>query len=183
MSRFIPVLVGLLTALTASTPLHAQNASLEPPHVSNITQQQEMLKQDVALQLAPVKSRQDLEQHLRSSGSASPLAALSESGKRRFIASLKFNDSGITSFSYGDLQAELNASQIYQVMSLFGAQHTVAMMRNVRIQDAVDEQIMRPLGGPPGPVCPSQPCEYEGYECAKKATCSYNINTICMRNC
>ncbi len=183
MGRFTTVLVGLLAVLAASTSLHAQNASVESTHVNGAAQQQEMLQQDVALQLASIKSRQDLEQYLRNSGSASPLAALSESGKRRFIASLKFNESGITSFSYGDLQTELNASQIYQVMSLFGAQHTVAMMRNVRIQNAVDEQIMRPLGGPLGPVCPSQPCDYEGYECAKKATCSYNINTICMRNC
>lgn len=142
-----------------------------------------MLQQDVALNLASIKSSSDLEEHLRTAGRSSPIAALSGPAQRRFISSLKFNERGITSFSYDDLQSELTASQIYQVMSLFGAQHTVAMMRNVRVQDGVDEQIMRPLLDPAGPLCPSQPCDYDSYECVKKATFAHNINTICMRNC
>ena len=174
---------ALVATVAIALPLHAQTVSNSPPPLNQLIHQQDMLQQDVALKLAPVKSAADLERHLRTAGAQSPLAPLSAGAKRRFISSLRFNESGITSFGYGDLQAELTASQIYQVMSLFGAQHTVAMMRNIRTKDAIDEQIMRPLGGPPGPVCPSQPCDYESYECIKTATCSYNINTICMRNC
>ena len=181
--KYLTMLLAFVATVALSAPLNAQTSSPDVAPVNQLIRQQEMLQQDVALKLAPIKSTADLERHLRVAGSSSPLAPLSAAGKRRFLASLKFNETGLTSFGYGDLQAELTASQIYQVMSLFGAQHTVSMMRNIRTQDAVDEQIMRPLGGPPGPVCPSQPCDYESYECAKKATCSYNINTICMRNC
>lgn len=177
------VIAALLTTVSVGMPLQAQNKEDPQTRLDQVIREQEMLNQDVSLRLAPIKSNAALEQHLRKAGASSPIAALSGPAKRRFISSLKFNERGITSFSYGDLQSELTASQIYQIMSLFGAQHTVALMRNVRVQDAVDEQIMRPLVDPPGPTCPSQPCDYESYECIKTATCSYNINTICMRNC
>lgn len=168
------IFVGTLLAEDQSTP----NAD-----VGKIVRQQAMLDQDIALELAPIKSSAELQQHMMSAGMNSPLSWLSTPARKRFIASLRFNEKGITSFKYEDLQAELTASQIYQVLSLFGAQHTVAMMRNARVESPIDEQIMKPLTDPSDVLCPSQPCDYEGYECAKKATCATNINTICMRNC
>lgn len=175
--------VTLLVSMIFVGTLLAEDHATPNADVSQLIRQQALLDQDIALELAPIKSSVELQQHIRSLGKNSPLSWLSTPARKRFIGSLRFNEKGITSFKYEDLQAELTASQIYQVLSLFGAQHTVAMMRNARVESPVDEQIMEPLMGPSGPLCPSQPCDYDGYECAKKATCATNINTICMRNC
>lgn len=66
------------------------------------------------LLLAPVKSQFELGAYLQSA-KASPLDWLSPAAKRRFLASLTFNETGLTGFDYSDLRAELTVTQIHRV--------------------------------------------------------------------
>ncbi len=72
---------------------------------------------------AMISSAGDLNKYLQSATrSASPLGALSPNGRGRFLASLSFNQRGLTGFRYDDLQAELTPTQIYQIFkSVWGA--------------------------------------------------------------
>jgi hypothetical protein len=175
MQKFALMISTMLMTLMFAAPMHAQDAS-------QLLREQALMDQDIALALAPVRSQVQLQQHLQTNGRNSPLAALTPAAQKRFLASLRFNEKGITSFSYDDLQAELTASQIYQVLSLFGAQHTTAFMRNARVVTPMDQALLQPLGTT-GPLCPSQPCDYDQYECEKKGTCAAAFNKICTRNC
>jgi hypothetical protein len=94
----------------------------------------------------PIRSRADLDRYRAATASSgSPLDALSPAGRRRFLASLRFNRSGITGFSYADLQSELTASQIYDVLKLFGAEKDVAIIPHVRVETPRDRQVMEML--------------------------------------
>lgn len=175
MQKFALVISTILMTLFVAAPMHAQDAS-------QLLREQALMDQDIALALAPIRSQVQLQQHLQANGANSPLATLTPAAKKRFLTSLRFNEKGITSFSYDDLQAELTASQIYQVLSLFGAQHTVSLMRNARVVTPTDQALLQPLGTS-GPLCPSQACDYDQYECEKQGTCAAAFNKICTRNC
>lgn len=174
MQKFALMISAMLMTLFAA-PMHAQDAS-------QLLREQALMDQDIALALAPIRSQVQLQRHLQTNGRNSPIATLTPAAQKRFLASLRFNEKGITSFSYDDLQAELTASQIYQVLSLFGAQHTTSFMRNARVVTPTDQALLQPLGTT-GPLCPSQPCDYDQYECEKQGTCAAAFNKICTRNC
>lgn len=179
--RFGASLLTLLLAATFSVGASGPATTQVKPEQVDAHVTQRVIDQDVALAMAPIKSRRQLEAHLQAAKStASPLLALEPAARKRFLDSITFNDKGITGFSYTELQSRLTASQVYKILSLFGAQHTTSMVRGVRRENALDMEIMSPVDGP---RCPSQPCDYEGYRCEGRATCAPNINTICMRNC
>lgn len=131
----IVLLVTTLLALVFSLPVVAQMSSEVVAYRA-----QEMLNEDIALSLAPIRSQAELQSYLRTTPkSTSPLERLSPAAKKRFLASLSFNENGITGFSYDDLESELTASQIYQVLSLFGAQHITSQLGGARVEAAIDE--------------------------------------------
>lgn len=134
-----------------------------------------------------LSQKNELDAYVESTPAAlSPLSKLSPPARERFLASITFNEKGITGFRHDDLQVELSPSEIYRVLSLFGAQHTTALFKRARSETPADAAIMEPLmqtAPQSGPLCPSQPCDYDGYMCESRATCAPNINTICMRNC
>lgn len=168
-------------ALAATSFSSIANATEIPDQAHH---NRKMLDQDIALALAPIRSREQLDSYLhRTPKGQSPLDRLSPPAKSRFIESLTFNETGLTGFRYDDLQAELSASQAYRILSLFGAQHTTRMLKQAKVESLLDAELLSPAGDGSGPVCPSQPCDYAGYMCEGRATCAPNINTICMRNC
>lgn len=182
--RMPTLLAAALIASLSPFASHSYDKGQETQQTAQRHRHKAMLDQDIALALAPVKSKQQLADYIRSTPSkASPLDALSPKARDRFLASVTFNEKGITGFSYEDLQAELTASQIYKILSLFGAQHTTSTLRKARVESPLDSEIMVPFGDGSGPLCPSQPCDYDGYKCEARATCAPNFNTICMRNC
>lgn len=68
----------------------------------------------------PIRNADDLHQHLQTvPRSESPLGRLSDAGLRRFIATLKFGHTGISSFSTAELENELADSQIRELLVLF----------------------------------------------------------------
>lgn len=115
-----------------------------------------------AFEIAPVKSRKEL---LKVMNGPSALDLLSEQGRQLFIESLVFKKKGLASYNYQVLTDELNEQQIYQVLSLFGAQYSL------RKSGKSDYQ-------------PLAPIHYMKYRCAGIATCDSNETSICIsENC
>jgi hypothetical protein len=69
---------------------------------------------------AEIRTRAELESHLREHAADSPINQLSPGARERFLYSLRFSDRGISSASGIDLGDELTQSQILAVMALFG---------------------------------------------------------------
>ena len=127
-----------------------------------------------------LRSQSDLQRYLSATAnSSSPLNVLSSGARDRFVSSITFNEKGITGFRYSDLQSELTASQIYAVLQLFGAEKDLAIIPNVRVETNADKRAIQSLVDPVEPV----DGDYRDYQCISRATCSYNLGTICMSSC
>jgi hypothetical protein len=112
--------------------------------------------------------------------SGTPLDALSSDARERFLSSITFGANGISGFHYADLQSELTASQIYDLLLLFGAQKDVAIIPNVRVETSADRLVMTRI------ATPSQRADgrdYRDYRCASRATCSVSPGDICTSRC
>ena len=80
--------------------------------------------------LGVIRSQRDLQRYLSSHLKLdSPLNALSRGARERFLSSITFNEKGITGFHYADLQTELTASQMRDVLHLFGVEKTSRSFR------------------------------------------------------
>lgn len=163
---FPAVLVAFLTASTAAL---AGQAAPSDDHLD--------ARRQVAIDLvtAPVHSAADLNSYLAATpASRSPLNALSPAARQRFIASLKFNQNGLTSYSYQDLETELTARQAYAILSLFGVQRSTSLIKTATPSIA-DQLIASPL----------QPAEdYRDFACGGHATCIRSAGDICIgSNC
>lgn len=167
-------MVALPFLFSVAATAIAQDHSTETSQVNSLDKL--MARQaDLNLATAPIRSRSDLFAYLRGvAAPVSPLSKLSPGARERFLASLTFNENGLTGFSYEDLRIELTATEIYRVLSLFGAQHDTALIGGVRIQSASDAQIMEN---------PLPPDDHEGYACVGRATCNTRPSFICMSGC
>ncbi len=67
-----------------------------------------------------IRSRADLDRHLREHAADTPINALTPGARERFLYSLRFGDHGLSSASGLDLGDELTQPQILAVMELFG---------------------------------------------------------------
>lgn len=126
-----------------------------------------------------IKSANDLKKYLLTTAkSGSPLDRLSPDARARFLTSLTFNDRGLTGFRFVDLRDELPPTQIYQILSLFGQQQDTSLIKGARILNSTDRAIVSVV-----PVCGPDGCDYPGYYCRARATCSRSDTEICTRHC
>ena len=126
-----------------------------------------------------IRSARDLQRYLSATGT-SPLSALSSGARERFLSSITFGAKGISGFHYADLQRELTASQMYDVLRLFGVQKDVAIIPNVRVDTPADKRVIRTF---PFIAKPIDGGDYRDYRCASRATCSQSPGDICTSNC
>ncbi|HXO72755.1 MAG TPA: hypothetical protein VN838_27670, partial [Bradyrhizobium sp.] len=116
----------------------------------NVTPVTPSARQDVTAQReidearAPIKSAADLQQYLANEQASSPLNKLTPQGKAKFLASLRFGDKALGGYNYQALENELTASEIYDVLSLFGAQATTHLLTGATVETQTDALIMRP---------------------------------------
>lgn len=183
------LLSSLAAAAIAGQPLHSGDTSSELAGLEAAA-----LQRDLAMLSAPIKSERSLRSHVSARLDDSPLRYLSRPALERFLSSLQFNENGLTSYRYSDLEAELTPSQIYQVLSLFGQQHGTSMLKGAKIRSQLDAEIMAgPLPGAaaarwdrcdvPSPS-PSLTCgDKRGYRCIEPGTCAESSSTICTSNC
>jgi hypothetical protein len=137
---------------------------------------------ELAFLLAPIQTKEDLDRYLeelrQNPEARSPLGLLSPAARDRFVNSLVFTEQGLGGYAYGDLQAQLTASQIYRLLSLFGAQHTTPLIKGARIESRADQIIMET-----DEIAPEEPADYKDMECVSRATCGPRLSHICMRSC
>ncbi|WP_448098081.1 hypothetical protein [Luteibacter yeojuensis] len=141
---------------------------------------------------APIKSEADLQNYLVAEQPNSPLNKLSPAAKAKFLSSLRFGDKALGSYNYEVLENELTASQIYDILSLFGAQATTHLISGAMVRTSTDALIMKPqaINRPCGPgidSCDSGggdgDTDYEGYGCGRPHTCIVEPGSICMHSC
>lgn len=177
-----------LIILVAHFPANASSfdsvASVSRDPVPIISKKQRQLN----LAMAPVKSKRSLEYFMLSvSNSTSPLNSLSKQGRAQFLESLTFNEKGLTSFDAEILEEELTPTQIYRLLSLFGAQHTTRMLKNAKAPTAKDRELLDGKsystfefddtwdGG-------VEDQDYKGYRC-DFVECVRALRKICLSGC
>ena len=124
--------------------------------------------------VSQILSAKDLDLYLRTTPN-SPLDRLPVAAKQRFIDSLVFTESGLGSFRYSELET-LSAAEIYQVLSLFGAEHTTSMITKARASgdsNKATTQLSEPA--PEG--------DHKDCWCSSRGTCSPLLGHICMSSC
>lgn len=165
----------------------AQTAAQTDQQVTENLAVQKATSDKLSLQFAPIHSAVDVNKSLIAKVTGTPLDKLSPGAKQRFLDSLTFNENGITGFSYADLERELSASDVYQVLSLFGVQRLAPMVRGSRVETQTDSLIKAtPMAtcGPGGVTTgPGTGCDHEGYRCEGRATCMSQMSAICTQNC
>jgi hypothetical protein len=125
---------------------------------------------------APIKSASDLQAYLALMPKAlSPLEKLSPGAKKRFLNGLVFNENGLVGYDYSDLAAELPASDVYRLMSLFGAQRTVRLIGGLRVVGKQDALVIQ------YPDLPED--DHVGYRCVGGHNCIAHGGMICMSGC
>ncbi len=157
-----------------------------------------------AINTAPIMSAAELDQHIDSSTALnSPLGKLSDSGLNRFIASMTFNEKGLTGYSYAELEG-VPATDVHKILSLFGVERTTKMISNARIQSIRDAEIMgdnllsekstkvkkgslsetSAWGDVFNPWGDTTFADYPGFYCAGKGSCEEKSRSICIgANC
>ncbi|WP_230595228.1 hypothetical protein [Xanthomonas vasicola] len=137
-------LAALLAAVTWVSAGFLDCAMARPTDAAPAEAAKHVDAQDTSrLPTAPIRSTEQLDRYLANADASSPLALLSPASRKRFIQSLRFNASGVTTFTYTDIEAELSASQACRLLTLFGIQHTLASMRKIRIETQEDEKAMQ----------------------------------------
>lgn len=130
----------------------------------------------IAQKNAPINSAVRLQEHLQSLSPDSPLRSFSVPARQRFVASLRFNEAGVTTLRYQDIVEELSYSEAYRVLALFGVTRVLATLPPLRSETLDDERI-RTLEGPPFHE------DHYNYACTGPHTCSRSSQDICMTGC
>jgi hypothetical protein len=100
----------------------------------------DLLQADLDNATALIKSTSQLRQFLANRNT--PLDKLPQPIREDFINSLQFTGGGLGSYSYLDLRDYLSASEIYQVLSWFGAQNSISLIPDVEVKTELDQAIM-----------------------------------------
>lgn len=188
----------LILVLTFVLTIFVSNANAQvefgkTQQIEKLLWEEARLREQVESNLAPIKSMEELKSHLASvENIRSPLKYLSPHARLRFVKSLSFGRGGLSSFDYTDLVAELTASQAYEVLRLFGMQHTIRNIPGLRVETSVDRAIMH-IGMRPAfcntivPVLQSMTaCDddhWHNMKCGSPGTCRGEVGSICTSNC
>lgn len=171
--------LGLLSNRTASAndkPDRGADETIAMQLASSYVEQQQIVRRN-----APVHSAVQLAAFLaKTTSTESPINALSPAAKARFVNSLRFNETGVTSFYYADIESELSSSQAYELLSIFGLQSTLSVMPKLRASTQEDKQIMSAFGRETASMIMA---DHENYWCSGRATCSRDVGSICMSGC
>ena len=185
---------GLVFGLSAAIPALSLSAPFPTPPAATVAsvdadylRSLELQRRDKDLALAKIKSSADLTAYMGAMPKSSPLLRLSAAERGRFLQSLTFNEKGVTSFDYSDLQATLSASEIYEVLSLFGAQRVTPLIKGARINSEADRAIMASPSNMASPLQLSPGIgmgdDHDGYRCESPHTCVLWSGRICMSGC
>lgn len=124
---------------------------------------------------APIQTEAHLLRYLEDMPKDSPLRAFSADALSSFVASLKFNEKGLTSLSTIELERELTLRQAHDVLALLGMQSEVSGL-SIQAQDAEDANILKRMQHRCGE-------SHKGFTCVGTGSCSASPSSICTPNC
>ncbi|MEA5446652.1 hypothetical protein VCB98_12565 [Gammaproteobacteria bacterium AB-CW1] len=129
-----------------------------------------------------INSMDELTEYVYSDSVANnPIANLSHEAQARFLAGITFSDDGVSGLYITDLVRELPASQLYELLSLFGLENAVAQIHGVRVETALDKAIVE---GQVGLLSDgSRDWFKEGYKCDGPGSCVADSAYLCTINC
>jgi len=204
-------LLALSTAVAASQPdsTSSEENLKEKTTVNRTVPAKELnaaqIARNLKLENAQIKSPSDLRRHRTlASINNSPLKALSQQGKHRFLESAEFNERGLSTYRYDILEKELTPTEIYRILQLFGMEESTHMFSNARVETEQDRQILEKLS--PASFCEIQSipdgteeigiqlspsCDdggrggpgWNNMRCDSPGTCVHANNMICTYNC
>lgn len=154
-------------ALTCAYGVNAQEAAAAGLPPSVITQ--------LNRQMAPIRSQSDFAIYMKRNSVASqnPYYLLSKAAQQRFAENLVFGSKGLASFDYADIEAELTLSQAYRLLSLFGAQTSLAVLPSFKIETETDQLVDSWRSR----ITPDD--DHDGYACSKRGECFQYITKLC----
>ena len=156
---------GVVLALTVFVSAFAHAGERE---VIDLVARESARASNLALQLAPLKSASDVYQYTQAMPkNLSPLSALGNSERDRFIQSLRFNEKGLTQFDYSALLG-LSAQQVYKILALFGMQSSAELIKS---------------DGKSAPQTMMAPDFLLDHYCESKGTCREDNSRACTSNC
>ncbi|MDX3936708.1 hypothetical protein [Stenotrophomonas sp.] len=165
-----------ICSLFVAASSSAFSMPLKMDEQAEIQSHPEMQRVLIAQRNAPINSQVRLQEHLQNLSPDSPLRVLSTPARERFVASLRFNESGITSLGYNDIVGELTYTEAYRLLALFGAERILDNLPKLRMDTSEDQRVRR-LARPPLVE------DHLGYACTDRATCSMSSQQICMTGC
>ena len=170
--------VASLSSQASPLPVEARSARQS---VVDTQEEREMLARDLAAQLAEIKSSKEVARYLSKQGrQETPFSPLSAGARQRFIQSLRFSEKGLASYDYRDLRNELTATEIYRLLSLFGAEGSVFAIPDMKAESATDELIIMQGKLDRSGEMMRAPTDYEGYACISRASGAKAADHICI---
>ncbi|MDP5211341.1 hypothetical protein, partial [Microbulbifer sp. 2205BS26-8] len=101
-------------------------------------------KREIDFLLAPIKNQVVLKNYLATTPiENTPLGVLPEVEREIFINSLVFTRRGLASFDYSVLSYGPTATEVYNILALFGSQSTTPFLPGLTIASESDNSIMR----------------------------------------
>lgn len=172
-----------LALSTFFTSVSATDVNVSVKTENNFAFQTIKYQRDLAWALAPIKSSAELESLALVN---SPLDFLSAGAKERFINSVQFRDNGIAGFYYADLEAELSPTQIHQILTLIGAQHTVGLFKGARVDTKQDLLLLSQpiISNHNVNISPLAAfADHIDKYCDEPHTCREETGAVCMTGC
>ena len=135
----------------------------------------------LAMQLAPIRTEHHLHQYISAyPRDISAFAGMAPADLNQFLASLTFNNKGLTGFDPTPLK-KLSPSQVYKILSLFGMQSgTSSIAASPKSEIDMDLNVA-PFGI--GEQWDSEGPFLEGYRCEGQHTCRESQRAACTSNC
>ena len=162
--------IALFLTVMASTTVSAGERD-----VIDLVARDAVRASNVAHQLALLKSATDVYQYSQATPkNLSPLSALSDSDREKFIQSLQFNEKGLTQFDYTVLE-QLSSAQVYKILSLFGMQSSAGLIK-ARSNSKIDRDVSSPTMRAADFTMDARCGEAKG-------TCAISLGSVCTSNC
>lgn len=106
---------------------------------------------------------------------------LSEKARTKFVNSLAYSDSGLSTFNYRGIGDELSATQAYLLLKLFGVESATNSIAGLRADNELDQMI---LESTPTQSKRMAVTVIDNYRCEPPATCVYSFSDQCIAdNC
>ncbi|WP_139120007.1 hypothetical protein [Xanthomonas graminis] len=173
--------IFLALSLMASFGVYAEDAAASLSQTTYVDEVL-LLQQEVELATAPVKSKEKFSLYFSATPS-SVFFKLPVSVQDSFRKSLVFTEKGLASYSYASLSDYLSVQQIYELLSIFGAQKTISSIPGIVAKTSIEKKIIdsnAPTATPMG-LGEGKVCVINGS--TKQIQCMPRYKSVCSRAC